>query len=146
MVENGGMKKQHVQLTQTDREYLEILIRKGQQTAKAYRRAIGLLELDRGQTYTAVSETLKVSIPTLSKWAALYREKGLKVLEDEPRTGRPIQIDGEQRAKITALACSEPPEGYARWSLRLLADKVIELEYCEHISHTEVADILKKTN
>jgi transposase len=146
MVENGGMKKQHVQLTQTDREYLETLIRKGQQTAKAYRRAIGLLELDRGQTYTAVSETLQVSIPTLSKWAALYREKGLKVLEDETRTGRPIQIDGEQRAKITALACSEPPEGYARWSLRLLADKVVELGYCEHISHTEVADILKKTN
>jgi putative transposase len=146
MVENGGMKKQHVQLTIADREYLEALIRKGQQTAKAYRRALGLLELDRGQTYTAVSKTLQVSIPTLSKWAALYKEKRLKVLQDEPRQGRPIQITGEQRAMITALACSEPPEGYARWSLRLLADKVIELGYCEHISHTEVADILKKTN
>jgi putative transposase len=122
------------------------LIRKGQQTAKAYRRALGLLELDRGQTYTAVSKTLQVSIPTLSKWAALFKEKRLKVLQDEPRQGRPIQITGEQRAKVTALACSEPPEGYARWSLRLLADKVVELGYCEHISHTEVADILKKTN
>lgn len=140
------MKKQHVQLTQADREYLENLIRKGQQTAKAYRRSLGLLELDRGQTYTAVSKTLKVSIPTLSTWAALYKEKGLKVLHDEQRSGRPIQIDGEQRAKITALACSEPPEGYARWSLRLLADKAVELGYFEHISHTEVADILKKTS
>jgi len=146
MVENGGMKKQHIQLTQADREYLETLIRKGQLTAKAYRRALGLLELDRGQTYTVVSKTLQVSIPTLSSWAAQYTTKGLKMLSDEPRSGRPIQIDGEQRAKITALACSEPPEGYARWSLRLLADKVIELEYCEHISHTEVADILKKTS
>jgi putative transposase len=146
MVENGGMKKQHIQLTQANREYLETLIRKGEQTAKAYRRTLGLLELDRGKTYTAVSKTLQVSIPTLSSWAAQYTKKGLKVLSDEPRSGRPIQIDGEQRAKITALACSEPPEGYARWSLRLLADKVIELEYCEHISHTEVADILKKTN
>jgi len=140
------MKKQHVQLTQADREVLETLIRKGQQTAKAYRRALGLLELDRGQTYTAVSKTLQVCIPTLSTWAALYKEKGLKILVDEPRSGRPIQITGEQRAKITALACCKPPEGYAQWSLRLLADKAVELGYCEHISHTEVADILKKTN
>jgi transposase len=146
MVENGGMKKQHVQLTSADREHLETLIRKGQQTAKTYRRALGLLELDRGQTYTAVSKTLQVTIPTLSTWAALYKEKGLKVLEDKHRTGHPIEIDGEQRARITALACSDPPEGYARWSLRLLADKVVELGYCEHISHTEVAEILKKTN
>jgi hypothetical protein len=68
------------------------------------------------------------------------------MLEDQPRSGRPIQISGEQRAKITALACSKPPEGYARWNLRLLADKVVELGYCEAISHTEVANILKKTN
>ncbi len=140
------MKKQHVQLTSVDRAYLENLIRKGQQTAKSYRRALCLLELDRGQTYTAVSKTLQVTIPTLSTWAALYQEKGLKVLQDQPRSGRPIQIAGEQRAKITALACSEPPEGYARWSLRLLADKAVELGYFEHLSHTEVADILKKTS
>lgn len=140
------MKKQHVQLTPADREFLENLIRKGQHTAKAYRRAMGLLELDRGHTYTAVSKTLQVSLPTLLTWAALYKKKGLQVLDDEPRSGRPIQIDGEQRAKITALACSEPPEGYARWSLRLLADKAVELGYFEHLSHTEVADILKKTS
>jgi putative transposase len=140
------MKKQHVQLTTADREFLENMIRKGQHTAKAYRRAMALLELDRGQTYTAVSKMFHVSYPSLLTWAALYKEKGLKVLEDEPRSGRPIQIDGEQRAKVTALACSEPPEGYARWSLRLLADKAVELGYCEHLSHTEVADILKKTS
>jgi hypothetical protein len=102
------MKKQHVQLTQTDREYLETLISKGQQSARVYRRALGLLELDRGKTYTAVSQTLQVAIPTLSNWAAQYAEKGLKVLKDKERPGRPIEIDGEQRAKVTALACSEP--------------------------------------
>ena len=146
MVENSGMNKQHVQLTPADREYLETLIRRGNQNAKAYRRALSLLELDRGKTYTAVSQTLQVSIPTLSIWAALYKEQGLKVLQDKPRSGRPIKIDGEQREKIKDLACSEPPEGYARWSLRLLADKAVELGYIEYISHTEVADILKKTN
>jgi transposase len=87
-----------------------------------------------------------VSIVTLSKWATKYRETGLEVLQDQPRSGRPIEIDGEQRAKVTALACSDPPEGYAQWTLRLLADKAVELGYCEHISHTEVATILKKTN
>jgi putative transposase len=140
------MKKQHVQLSDTDRAYLEALISKGEMSAKVYRRALGLLELDRGQTYTAVSKILKVTIPTLSGWAAKYQESGLQVLQDQPREGRPIEISGEQRAKITALACSDPPEGYARWSLRLLADKAVELEYCEHISHAEVRKILKKTN
>jgi putative transposase len=140
------MKKQHVQLSETDRTYLEALISKGDLKAKAYRRALGLLELDRGKTYTTVCETIRVTIPTLSGWASEYAENGLKVLEDQPRSGRPIEIDGKQRAKITALACSTPPEGHAQWSLRLLAEKVVELEYCEHISHTEVGQILKKTN
>lgn len=140
------MKRQHVRLSEVDRAYLEALISKGELTAKAYRRALGLLELDRGKTYTAVSQTLKVTIQTLSKWAEKYRESGLQVLHDQPRSGRPVVIDGNQRAKITALACSKPPKGYARWSLRLLADKAVELGYCEHVSHTEVATILKKTN
>ena len=146
MSEDDRMKKQHVQLSDVDRKYLEALISKGELTAKTYRRALALLELDRGQTYTAVAKTLKVTIQTLSIWATKYRETGLQVLQDQPRSGRPIEIDGSQRAKITALACSEPPEGYARWSLRLLADKAVELGYCDHISHTEVATILKKTN
>lgn len=140
------MKKQHIQLNQTDREYLETLLSKGNLTAKTYRRALGLLELNRGQTYTEVSKTLQVTIPTLSSWVARYEENGLQVLQDQPRTGRPVQIDGTQRAKITALACSTPPDGYSQWSLRLLADKAVELEYCEHISHTEVGQVLKKTN
>lgn len=140
------MKKQHVQLTPIDREYLETLISKGQLAARIYRRTFGLLELDRGQTFTAVSKILQVTIPTLSNWAVQYAKNGLKVLNDQPRKGRPVEIDGNQRAKITALACSEAPEGYQRWNLRLLANKVVELGYCEHISHTEVADILKKTN
>ena len=140
------MKKQHVKLTSKDRAFLETLISQGQQTDRIYRRAHGLLELDRGQTYTAVSKILQVTIPTISNWAAQYAVNGLKVLNDQPREGRPVEIDGNQRATITALACSEPPEGYERWNLRLLANKVVELGYCEHISHTEVAGILKISN
>ncbi len=140
------MKKQHITLRTEDRAYLENLISKGNLATRKYRRALSLLELDRGKTYTAISETLQVSIQAVSGWAKGYNESGLQVLADQPRSGRPIEIDGEQRAKITALACSEPPEGYSQWSLRLLAEKAVELEFCEHISHTEVKAILKKTN
>jgi transposase len=140
------MKKQHVKLSEVDRAFLENLISQGEATAKVYRRALALLELDRGQTYTAVSKMLQVAIPTVSIWAAKYEESGLQVLVDKPRSGRPIEIDGNERAKVTALACSDPPEGYAEWSLRLLADKAVELGYCEHLSHTTVREILKKTN
>jgi hypothetical protein len=66
-------------------------------------------------------------------------------LQERPLRGRPIVIDGNQRANITALACATPPAGYARWSLRLLADKAVELEYCAHVSHNAVKEILKKT-
>ena len=134
-----------MKLTETDRAFLEALIKKGELKARAYRRALGILELDRGKSYTEVAKTLQVSIPSVSSWAKEYRKRGLRVLQDQPRSGRPILIDGQQRAKITALACSEPPEGYAQWSLRLLADKAVELDYVEGISHTEVRHILKKT-
>jgi len=140
------MNKQHVKLSDTDREFLENLISQGELTAKAYRRALALFELNRGQSYTAVSETQQVTQTTLSTWAKKYQENGLQMLADKPRSGRPIEIDGNQRAKITALACSDPPEGYAEWSLRLLADKAVELGYCENLSHTSVRRILKKTN
>ena len=139
------MKKQHVKLGENDRQYLESLLATGELSVKVYRRALALLELDRGKTYTAVAETLDVTNGTVSTWSKNYRERGLLCLHDRPRSGRPIEIDGEQRAKVTALACSTPPKGHARWTLRLLADKAVELGYCEHLSHTKVKQILKKT-
>ncbi len=111
-----------------------------------YKRATALLELDRGKTFTSVAETVGTTYQTVSTWATKYKAAGLECLLDKPRSGRPIKFDGAQRAKITALACSEPPEGYGQWNLRLLAEKVVELEYCASISHTQVSDILKKTN
>jgi transposase len=139
------MKKQHVRLSENDRQYLESLLATGELSVKVYRRALALLELDRGKTYTAVAETLDVTNGTVSTWSKNYRERGLLCLHDRPRAGRPVEIDGEQRAKLTALACSAPPKGHARWTLRLLADKAVEMGYCEHLSHTKVKQILKKT-
>lgn len=140
------MKKQHVKLSDAGRKYLESLIAKGKLPAKKFKRATGLLELDRGKTYEAVAETLGLSHVTVSSWRKSYQKQGLQCLEDAPRSGRPIVIDGQQRVKITALACSEAPKGHARWTWRMLADKVVELGYCEKISHTQIGKILKKTN
>jgi putative transposase len=139
------MTKHHVKLRKKDREYLEALVARGKLSAKVFKRATGLLELERGKTLQAVAETLGVSYVTVAAWREKYQAHGLQCLEDAPRSGRPIEIDGVQRAKITALACSDAPTGHARWSLRLLADKVVELGYCQRISYVQVDKILKKT-
>jgi putative transposase len=140
------MKKEHIQLSEADRTELQALISKGNLPAQKYKRALALLELDRGRTFTEVAQLVGVVIQTVSSWASKYKASGLEFLTDKPRAGRPNEIDGVQRAKITALACSDPPEGYERWSLRLLADKAVELELVESISYGGVRLILKKTN
>ena len=140
------MRKQHITLSKTDREYLRTLLSKGKLPVKMYKRATALLELDRGKSLQAVAQTVNAAYLTVADWRDNYKAEGLKCLQDKPRSGRPIEIDGKQRAKITALACSPAPSGRARWDLRLLADKIVELGYCEKISHTQVAKILKKTN
>lgn len=138
------MIKEHIKLSKEDRGKLEEITSKGNHPARVYKRAMGLLEMGKGKTLQEVSEMLGVSYVTVSKWKDKYRSEGLSFLHDKARPGRPPEIDGMQRAKITALACSQPPEGHSRWDLRLLADKVVELEYCEEISHTHVGRILKK--
>lgn len=140
------MKKQHITLTDDDRTTLQELLAKGNLEVKVFKRATALLELDRGKTLQAVAGTLDVDYNTVAAWRNGYRTSGLKCLYDAPRSGRPVVIDGTQRAKITALACSDAPDGHARWSLRLLAEKVVESGFCTHVSHTFVGDVLKKTN
>lgn len=141
------MKKEHITLTDDERAVLTALLAKGSLQARTFKRATGLLELDRGQTLQAVAQTLKVNYNTVAAWRDKYAAGGLDAaLYDAPRSGRPIEIDGAARAKITALACTPAPEGHARWKLDMLADKAVELKYCEHISDTHVGTLLKKTN
>ncbi len=121
------MQKQHIQLTETDRQYVEELLGKGSLPVKTFRRATALLELDRGKTLEAVAATLGVANDTVAGWRNQYRSDRLSFLTDKARSGRPVVIEGEQRAKITALACSQPPQGHSRWTLRLLAGKAVEL-------------------
>lgn len=136
---------EHLKLKTKDREKLEEVIRTGKVPSRVYKRARGLLALDSGESLAGVAKDLKVHRVTVKAWRDGYKKSGLALLQESSRTGRPTILDGIQRAKITALACSEAPDGHSQWSLRLLADKVIELGYCEDISHMQVSRVLKKT-
>jgi putative transposase len=138
---------QPVKLTKNELRSLTSIIRRGTTTARTQTRARILHLLHRGRHPADVSSALQVSLQTIFNVKRRYLSDGLEsALFDKARSGRPVSIDGTQRAKITALACSTPPEGYARWSLRLLADKAVELQLCEAISHNAVKEILKKTS
>lgn len=139
------MKKQHLQLSEDDRQALQTMLSKGQLAVNQFKRATGLLALDQGESYQAVATLLQANCTTVRLWRDRFVAEGMASLKDKPRPGRPVRIDGQQRGAVTALACSDPPTGYGQWTMRLLANKAVELEYCDAISHTQVANILKKT-
>jgi transposase len=140
-----------VRLTTEERSQLNRRTVQGRIKVRQYKRIQVLLladenQTDGGKTDQEIAGQVAVSLATVERTRRRYVEQGLEAaLHEQPRSGRPTTISGEARAKITALACSTPPEGYGRWSLRLLADKAVELEFIEHISHDAVGDILKKT-
>ena len=140
------MAKTHVILSEADQQELTRMLHQSGLRSKVFKRVSALLELHKGKTIEEVRTVLGLSYPTLAKLIAHYAQSGLACLQDKSRPGRPPGISGKQRAAITALACSQAPEGHARWTLRLLADKVVELDYCGSISHVQVGRILKKTN
>lgn len=140
------MKKEHVKLRDQDRKQLAELLQKGALKARTFKRAVALLELDKGQTYTSVKSIVQLSLVSLGKLVKKYKIRGLGCLYDAPRPGRPVRISPEQENQVILLCCSEAPQGYSQWSLRLLADKVVELAYFDSISHTQVSEILKKAD
>lgn len=133
-------------LRAADQAHLVAITHRGRTKARTFQRASALLQLQAGHTLLHIAEVLQVSRQSVARWRDHYRQAGLQVLDEKPRSGRPLRIDGKQRARITALACSKPPKGRARWTLRLLADKAVELGYCTGLSHTHARQILKKTN
>lgn len=139
-------KAQPVSLTDDELRSLTTITRRGTAAARVQTRARILLLLHRGSTPDAVAAALAVGVATVFNIKRRYLGEGLAAaLHDKPRSGKPPSIDGTARARITALACSEAPEGHARWSLRLLADRAVELGLVEAISHNTVKEVLKKT-
>ncbi len=138
---------QPIKLRKNELRSLTTIIKRGTTTARTQTRARILDLLHRGQHPATISAALQVSLQTIFNVKRRYLANGFDAaLFDQPRSGRPIRIDGAQRAKITALACSVAPAGRARWTLRLLADKAVELQLCTAVSHNAVKEILKKTN
>ena len=134
-------------LSENDLRSLTTLLRRGATPARTQTRARVIDLLHRGQHPEEVAQTLKVTTATVFNIKRRYREAGFQAaLYGRPRSGKPPSIDGLARAQITALACTAAPDGHARWSLRLLADKAVEWGLCEAISHNAVQEILKKTN
>ncbi len=137
---------QPIHLTDVERRSLTTMLSTGRLPARTYTRARILDLLDRGQSPAAIADTLRVSVATVFNTKRRYcTDEFDAVIHDRPRSGRPPTIDGEARAKLTALACSAAPDGHARWTLRLLADKAVELGFVDTISHTTVNEVLKKT-
>lgn len=137
---------QFLQLTAEHHSSLTSLLAKGTLNARVARRASALLQLHQGAELKTIAINLGVVYQTVADWRDKYFAGGLDFLVDKARSGRPPLFDGLERASVTALACSDAPEGYARWSLRLLADKAVELSLVEQISPSKVRAILKKTN
>ncbi len=138
-----------VQLSEQDRLRLQKIVRSGKDKARKITRSRILLLADEtnGKTDEEISDALNVCLATIFNIRRRYCQEGLeRAIGEGTRSGQPPKFKGRAAAKITAIACSKPPEGQARWSLRLLADRIVELKIVESISHQSVSNILKKTN
>jgi hypothetical protein len=139
-------------LTDAERADLERLIAAGTAPARKLAHARVLLKADKGPggpgwVDAAIAEAVEISQPTISRIRQQFVEAGLEAALNRraPRRVYARKVGGEQEARLIALACSEPPAGQARWSLRLLADKLVELEIVEAVSHQTVRRVLIKT-
>jgi len=140
-------RKNLVRLKQKERKMLKQLVSRGKEKARKLTRCRILLLADERKKDAQIMEALGVARNTVKQVRSRYLKEGLEAaLNEQPRCGAPHKFSGRQQAKMTAIACSQPPEGRSRWTLRLLADKIVELKITDNISHMTVGRVLKKTN
>ena len=144
-----------IKLNQIEVEELNNVINKGSHTSQAFRAAYILLNCDKGEfsdnketKNSEICKILKVGERTIDRIKKKFIEEGFEsVMERRPSMRNfTKKVDGDFEAKLVSLCCSEPPAGFAKWSLRMLADKMVELNYIDYISHVSVGEVLKKTN
>jgi transposase len=144
-----------IKLNQSEVEELNKVINKGSHTSQAYRAAYILLNCDKGEfslnsdiKNSEICKILRIGERTIDRVKRKFIEEGFdSVLERRPSPQNYTKkVDGDLEAKLVTLCCSNPPEGFSKWSLRLLADKMVELKYVDYISHVTVGEVLKKTN
>ncbi len=148
------MKKYNVRLSKDERATIKKLMTSGRGPARMFTRARILLKADQsdegpGWSDERISEALEVTVQTIERVRKQLVEEGFDAVlsrrEYKQKVSRK-KIDGDMEARLIALSCSDPPEGRARWTLRLLAETVVELGYVENISHEAIRQTLKKTN
>ncbi len=143
-------KKYRVFLNGKERKYLRKLVNTGADKARKLTRARILLLTDESPSGASnkdkeIMDSLGVCARTVAATRERFVEEGIQgALNEKPRSGRPREFTGREEAKLTLIACSEPPEGRNRWSVRLLADKLVELEVVDSISRESVRKYLKK--
>jgi transposase len=144
------MKKYRVTLTEEERQSLEHLISRGKGAARKLLHARILLKADEsvGWGDEKISEALDVSLSTIGRVRERFVEEGVEAALERKAPKRVYQrrLDGVQEAQLVALVCSPPPEDRGRWTLKLLADKMVELEYVESVAPETVRQTLKKMN
>lgn len=147
------MKKYIVTLTEEERSFLTELTSKGRHRSQKVLNALILLACDKGEyqqlrsTNAEISKVLNTSMRKIDRVKKRFVTGGLDVALNGKKSVRVYEkkADGDFEAHLVALSCSDPPEGFARWSLRLLADKVVELDYISSVSHETIRRVLKKT-
>jgi len=142
-----------IKLSQEEVKELMAIINKGSHTSHTFRTAYILLNCDEGDysdkaTNEQISKLLKVGMRTIDRVKKRFIEEGFEAVLERSASSRvyDVKIDGDVEAKLVKLCCSEPPPGFAKWSLRLLADKMVELQYVDSISYVSVGNVLKKMN
>ena len=147
------MKKYKITLTKEEREELLAITKKGKHRSQKVLNALILLNSDEGDYQEDrtrnidIASVLQISMRKIDRVKKCFVEEGIEISLNGTKGQREYQrkADGEFEAHLIALSCSEPPEGFSRWTLRLLANKVVELKYSESISHETVRRVLKKT-
>lgn len=143
------IKKHVVHLSKAERRTLTEFVSQGTHKARAINRARVLLLADEGNPDRAIGEILGLCRATIASMRKKFTQKGdtplLDLVTDAARPGRPIKVDSQVEAQMTMIACSEPPEGAAKWTLRLIADRLVRLEVVDELSHETVRRTLKKT-
>lgn len=146
------MVRYKVTLTSKERDQLEAMIKKGKHSSLQFRNACILLNCDEGDYGQKVSneqiaQMLQITSKTVERLKQRFIEEGFEACIDRkpyPEV-KEIKTDGDFEAHLVAMSCSKAPDGYTRWSLRMLADKMVELAYVESVSHETVRQVLKKT-
>jgi transposase len=139
-------KRYRVTLTDQERARLRALTRKGKPSARTVRRAQTLLLADEGRSDEAIAAALHSGLSTVARTRERFVEEGLQAaLADRPRPGARPKLGPKAQAYVIALACTAPPEGRSRWTLQLLAERVVALELVPDISDESIRRLLKKT-